>query len=298
MAPRKELFGKTEYSERGLHEDLLQLLPGSTTNVMKAKSLIPKDPRIKVAEGLYDTMSFIREAKIGTLNASGDSDITGLDLFKLGFSQRNAPHPVSNIWHSDLGKLVVPSVFLDVDLMIQIAKSYDPITREVRDVKGQLLIKLSAEEIRKVFRLSEPSGSLENIDFEELRQVYDAQRNYFRGKLLKDLCTKIGKMVVMGQNTQEPFKIDYFDGRAKGAYWSLCQVFGEDVSEKMPIHLMSMVIQILHAHVSITFDFAPFIAELIHNVLVKIKKNEDDRPFCWYSFMMYMFLFKGANYFE
>lgn len=136
MPPRKDLSGETDSSKRGLHEDLLQLLPSSTIDLVKVKQLMPKEPRVKIEDGLYDMGNYIRDAKIGTLNASGIFDLTGMTLFMLGFSQRNAPVPTSNIWQFDLGKLVVPSVFLDADVMIQIAKNYDPITREIRDARG------------------------------------------------------------------------------------------------------------------------------------------------------------------
>lgn len=142
------------------------------------------------------------------------------------------------------------------------------------------MIKIPADEIMTVFRLSESSNDLEQIDFEELREVYNAKGNYFKNIPIKDLCTKVGKIVVMGPSTQEPFKIDYFDMRERSAYWALCQVFGEDVEERMPVHLMCMMVQILHSHLAVNFDYAPFIAKLIHNGSIGIQKRKVDKPFC------------------
>lgn len=127
-----------------------------------------------MVDGLYDIGNYIRDAKIGFLNVSGTFDFTRLTLFIVGFSQRNTPVPACNVWENDVGKLVVPDVFLDADQMIEVAKNYDPITKEIRCVRGQKLLIISAEEIKTIFRLSNPSPNLKLIDFKELREVYDA----------------------------------------------------------------------------------------------------------------------------
>ena len=45
-------------------------------------------------------------------------------------------------------------------------------------------------------------------------------------------------------------------------------------------------------------DFASFLAEEIHNGLVGISKGEVNKPFCWYSFLMHVCLFKGVTFFS
>ena len=42
----------------------------------------------------------------------------------------------ANIWNFDLGKLVVPSVFMDYDLLEAMAKNYDQAIRVVRRTDG------------------------------------------------------------------------------------------------------------------------------------------------------------------
>lgn len=63
---------------------------------------------------------------------------------------------------------------MDIDLLTQIAKSYDPITRTVRNVNGGPLIKITDDELRRVFWLNETSSYLEPIDFKMIKNVYDA----------------------------------------------------------------------------------------------------------------------------
>ena len=48
---------------------------------------------------------------------------------------------------------MVPSVFMDYDLLEAIAKNYDQTIRVVRRIDGVPLIKISPDEIREVFRL-------------------------------------------------------------------------------------------------------------------------------------------------
>lgn len=48
---------------------------------------------------------------------------------------------------------MVPSVFMDYDLLEAIAKNYDQTLRVVRRDDGEILITISPKEIRKVFNL-------------------------------------------------------------------------------------------------------------------------------------------------
>lgn len=95
----------------------------------------------------------------------------------------------------------------------------------------------------------------------------------------------------------EPFSLNWFTLRAKGLYWSLCQIFGEDVEVNMPTHYMLMIAQILNPSLAVTFDYAPYITDAIHEGLIGIKNAKVDRPFGWYSLLMHLFLFKGGDYF-
>ena len=76
---------------------------------------------------------------------------TSLVLFKKWFLERNLFAPHANVWNFDLGKLVVPRVFMDYDLIEAIAKTYDQVIRVIRRTNGMPLISISREEIREVF---------------------------------------------------------------------------------------------------------------------------------------------------
>ncbi len=84
-------------------------------------------PCLKVDEGLYDNGNLLRDAKIS---------FGGIVLFRKWFSQRNQGIPLSNVWDFDVGRLILPSVFMDEDLLIALAKRYDPVLWVVRNVSG------------------------------------------------------------------------------------------------------------------------------------------------------------------
>lgn len=288
MAPKREFSGKVDYLERSVCEDFLEQLTLSTNQASKAKELVPRAPRLRIGEGLYDKGNWLRDPQVG---------LSGLGLFKIVFGMRNSPAPQNNIWELDVGRLVVPGVFMDTDLLTQMALNYDSVTRCIRDVNGKTLVEINAEELRKAFGLSEFTNFLEPINFTQLTQVYRAQRTHLRNGPLKELFLKVGGLAVVGPNTQEPFSLSMFTLRAKGMYWALCQVLGEDAESNMPNHYLLMIVQILNPSLAITFDYASYIADAIHGGLMGIKNGKVDRPFGWYSLLMHLFLFKGGDYF-
>ena len=71
-----------------------------------------------------------------------------------------------NVWDFDIGKLVVPGVFFDSDLLTNITKKYDPITRIVKNHAGDNLFRVSPTLIREVFKLNPNHAIHERIDME------------------------------------------------------------------------------------------------------------------------------------
>lgn len=159
MATKRELTGKVNYQDQNICDDFLEQLTMSTNVGAKAKELVPKNPRLKIGDGLYDKVNWLRDPETGLL---------GLGLFKISFGQRNSPAPLNGIWEQDVGKLVVPGLFMDVDLLALIAQNYDPMERCIRNIKRSVLIEMNEDEFKKVFKLNESSNLLEPIDFELL----------------------------------------------------------------------------------------------------------------------------------
>ena len=144
MPPKKVFSGKQDYLVRNVHDDLLELLPESTTKTTQVKKLTSLNPRLKIVDGQYDKGNWVRDTKTSQ---------TGLVLFKKWFLERNLFSPHANIWNFGLGKLVVPSVFMDYELLEAIEKNYDQAIRVIRRTDGVPLVIVSSKEIREVFHL-------------------------------------------------------------------------------------------------------------------------------------------------
>ena len=54
MPPKKVFVGQLDYISRNIHDDLLELLPESTNESIKVKKLTTLNPRLKIADELYD----------------------------------------------------------------------------------------------------------------------------------------------------------------------------------------------------------------------------------------------------
>ena len=61
--------------------------------------------------------------------------------------------PNDNVWKFDLGKLVVPIVFKDVDLLLELVSRYDEITHKVKDINGRVFLRINVDSIREAFNL-------------------------------------------------------------------------------------------------------------------------------------------------
>ena len=116
MPLKKPFLGQKNYQPRNVHDDLLELLPKSSIDMVQVKRLTSLDPRLRIANGLCDKGNWVRDAITSQ---------STLMLFMKWFLERNIFSPHSNVWSSDLGKLVVPSVFMDYDLVENIAINYD-----------------------------------------------------------------------------------------------------------------------------------------------------------------------------
>jgi hypothetical protein len=288
MPPKKEFSGQVNYSDRNVHDDLLELLPESTVETVRVKKLTSLNPRLRLADGLYDKGNWVRDAHTSQ---------TGLVLFKKWFAERKLFAPHANIWNFDLGKLVVPSVFMDYDLLEAVARNYDQATRVVRRIDGEILITISPEEIREVFRLGPFTEYHVPINLEDLEKEYMSKKDIIRQSTLKAHIGKIGTLPAITSSSKEPFKKAYFNVRALEIYRTLCRVFGEDEGEFMPVSFMYMITQLSSFSVDIVFDFASYLANEIHSGLVGITKGKVEKPWGHYSLLMHIFLFKGRTYF-
>ena len=79
MPLKKGFSGHKNYLDRNVHDDLLELLPESTVETAQVKRLTLLNPRLKVADGLYDKGNWVQDARTSQ---------TSLNLFKKWFAER------------------------------------------------------------------------------------------------------------------------------------------------------------------------------------------------------------------
>lgn len=206
--------------------------------------------------------------------------MSGLSMFKLWFGQRNLPAPFSQVWQYDLGKFIVPTMFMDVDSLRAVADKYDSISRVVRGNKGEALLIIQREEFQEVFDLYEPSVILEPIDLEELKKGYEKTRYLIKAILLPSHLAKVtDTQYYIGQSVEVPFPIDSFAHYFKATFFTLCQILGFHPGTIVPKSYMHMGIQIQHPHFAVIYDFSPYLVDKIREGLLQIKKGGIDTSF-------------------
>ena len=144
-----------------------------------------------------------------------------------------------------MGKLVVPSIFWDVDLLVALAKRYDPITRIVSNFTGDRLFAVSPSLIKEVFGLSKNNTLLKKIDLSQLQSAYEAQALYLRAGPLKEHFVKIGGLCLVTSATPEPLMKKFFNPKAQALYISLCRILGVLETNHVLGYLIMMMAQIL-----------------------------------------------------
>lgn len=240
--------------------------------ITKGRALIPKNPRIAVAEGFYDKANWIRDAQVS---------MGSMGLFKKWFSERKLDNPLSNVWEFDIGKLIVPTVFFDSDLLVDLAKKYDPITGWIKNHAGVNLFKVCLELIRDVFNLNPNHAMHENIDLSDFQARYDAHRTYLKRGPLQEHAAKVGSLPVITTNTPDPLLKRHFNMRAQALYVSLCKILGIDETEQIPGSVVFIMAQTLQFGMSTILDFATFLAGEIYHGLTRIAKGKVEKTFLW-----------------
>ena len=159
MPPRKQFTGQADYMKRSIHDDFLEQFPLSMHAITKGRELIPKDSRELIAEGFYDKENWVRDARMS---------VGGLELFRKWFSERNIDILMSNVWEFDIGKLTIPTVFFDNELLKDLTHRYDPITKWVKSNSGENIFEVCPALIKQVFNLNPNLSMQEEIDIEDL----------------------------------------------------------------------------------------------------------------------------------
>lgn len=80
--------------------------------------------------------------------------IASRDFFWYFYKNRDGKVPVSNPWTLDLAKLIIPNVFVDVELIQVLVENYHPVIRIVRMLIGNPLLVITRLTIVDYFMLN------------------------------------------------------------------------------------------------------------------------------------------------
>lgn len=89
-----------------------------------------------------------------------------------------------------MGKLVVPNVYLDVDLLKSIVTNYDPTIRVVRTHSGINMVDDTREGLIKVFKLIPYHSEKVTIDQNILKIEYEKVRLTFKVSILTNFMER------------------------------------------------------------------------------------------------------------
>lgn len=107
---------KQETKKRLLNQDLIDQCPGLGPRPRRGPQMNPSmDRLIDKHKGLGDILT----------------PQCGYDIFMYHYRKQFKSQPVYNPWRLNLGRLMVPNVFINVDLIKALASRYDPKRRTI-----------------------------------------------------------------------------------------------------------------------------------------------------------------------
>ena len=135
MAPKKYV-GHLKYENKRLQDDFLEALLECKEGQDAHKEW--KSLAREVCPRLKDKYAGVVDTYMPT---------KGLQIFRWWYGQANLGSPNDSVWKFDLGKLVVPIVFKDVDLLYELVSRYDEITHKVKDINCRVFLKINVDSI-------------------------------------------------------------------------------------------------------------------------------------------------------
>lgn len=221
------------------------------------------------------------------------TEIRGHELFLFGYKRRKAPEPISNLWKRNLGKLVVPNVFVDVELMKALVDSYDPKTKTIYDYRGNPMVAINKQTIDMVFDLDWDVE--EKIDMHKLSQEFFNLEDIYRKWRLPIHRPKVGGSIIPFSKTDKvPFDVNQFHPYFKYTYYATAQVLGLEAHPLMDIGVMVLCAD-LQSKDPMPFDYATYVAEALNHGLEKLKGNLVNIHFSLYSLLLHVILYCGQE---
>lgn len=179
------------------------------------------------------------------------------------YMNRNEGVPISNPWTLEMGKLMVPNVFFDIEIIWALSSRYHAPSKAIRLLDGQCLVDICREAIIRCFDLNKQAVT--EIDLGRLKQEYKRLKRTYRIDELP-LHMKMGdknRVLPILSSKAKPFLVSDFQTYFKNTYYALCQILGFDVEDNMSVGLMRMEMTIQHPESNVEFYFSSLLCHLI-----------------------------------
>lgn len=182
------------------------------------------------------------------------------------------------------------NVFVEVDVMLELAKHYDPKDRKIKSENGTLILEVTRNKIVEVFNLNPNYTVSIKLD---LYNEYEHNRYGYRKNVLAR--HKKDNKGGFGPKDLEPFECEEFANYFKNTYYCLNQVLARSFDARIAANLLIIVIDIQNWNSNKGFDYAAYIAEQMHTDLISLKQGNVPLVFPHYSLLMHMLLLVGQE---
>lgn len=156
--------------------------------------------------------------------------VRGHKLFLFHYLKRNKEMLLCNPWMTNLGKLIVPNVFVNIRLLEVLIRNYNFIKRYIQFPNGDTFIRFSTGTVNEVFNLDPNRDKL--LSFGELKEEYLWMYTTYTGWKIAIHKRQLGKLT---KEDGPPFSIDLFRHYLQYTYMSCRQVGGVEVPNLLSI---------------------------------------------------------------
>ena len=143
-------------------DEWMKILPG-TSNLQSTNDHAFRYPYL-----------FCRDGEVPDRNES--------ELFWFFYKNKIDKVPISNPWTRNLGKLIMPDVFVDVDLLKELIKSYNPVSMSFNRKDRSIFLALDKETFIEAFDLG--GQMLLPIEMDKLKETFKQQKTLYMGRAM------------------------------------------------------------------------------------------------------------------
>lgn len=216
---------------------------------------------------------------------------SGLEIFCWWYGQANTKAPSCNVWKYDMGKLVCPIIFRDMDLLEELLEGYDPITHQVLDTDGRVLFKIGIEEVKEAFSLIPIEEISHEIDFNAFNGVFDKIAAEPKKRMFLTFVKEVNGVKLPYEAIQgNTHLMEHYNDTLVNTHTTLHQVLGLKNENKFGTISMWLCWGFQRVGSPMILNFLAYLNTNINEGLAKLKKKERV-SFRFYSMLMHLLLF-------